>query len=160
MGNEPEVPSSIYLKQSVLRNWFTGFKEDEVRAENQESSVNLAADAFANIKHVLLPITDRNPYLSEGVDCGLKASSGRNLASLKKSCWAKSPKYPTDLYKAIYTALPFVVAFVAASKKLEHYIFVAAVHFPPTVVGLPPRPMSSKSERDPKAAALIKFWGF
>ncbi|KAG0453234.1 hypothetical protein HPP92_025641 [Vanilla planifolia] len=38
----------------------------KVRAENQESSVSLAADAFANIKHVLLPITDRNPYLSEG----------------------------------------------------------------------------------------------
>ncbi|XP_020244017.1 uncharacterized protein LOC109822250 isoform X2 [Asparagus officinalis] len=36
------------------------------RAELQESGGNLAADAFANVKHVLLPITDRNPYLSEG----------------------------------------------------------------------------------------------
>ncbi|XP_020585538.1 uncharacterized protein LOC110028140 [Phalaenopsis equestris] len=38
----------------------------KVRAEQQESGASLAADAFANIKHVLLPITDRNPYLSEG----------------------------------------------------------------------------------------------
>nr|CAD1830541.1 unnamed protein product [Ananas comosus var. bracteatus] len=31
-----------------------------------ESGSTLAVDAFANIKHILLPITDRNPYLSEG----------------------------------------------------------------------------------------------
>ncbi|ONK80010.1 uncharacterized protein A4U43_C01F12810 [Asparagus officinalis] len=40
--------------------------KDKARAELQESGGNLAADAFANVKHVLLPITDRNPYLSEG----------------------------------------------------------------------------------------------
>lgn len=32
----------------------------------QQSDGSLAADAFTNVKHVLLPITDRNPYLSEG----------------------------------------------------------------------------------------------
>ncbi|PKA46159.1 hypothetical protein AXF42_Ash015451 [Apostasia shenzhenica] len=37
-----------------------------VKAEQQESGVSLTADAFASVKHVLLPITDRNPYLSEG----------------------------------------------------------------------------------------------
>ncbi|KAK8965127.1 hypothetical protein KSP40_PGU017207 [Platanthera guangdongensis] len=37
-----------------------------IKAEQQESGVTLAADVFANIKHVLLPITDRNPFLSEG----------------------------------------------------------------------------------------------
>lgn len=26
----------------------------------------LAVDALSEVKHVLLPITDRNPYLSEG----------------------------------------------------------------------------------------------
>lgn len=31
-----------------------------------ESGSALAADAFAQVKHVLLPVTDRNPYLSEG----------------------------------------------------------------------------------------------
>lgn len=31
-----------------------------------ESGSTLGIDAFANVKHVLLPITDRNPYLSEG----------------------------------------------------------------------------------------------
>ncbi|XWS33900.1 hypothetical protein CRYUN_Cryun22dG0122700 [Craigia yunnanensis] len=38
----------------------------KAKAEPQESEVNLAADAFTNFKHLLLPITDRNPYLSEG----------------------------------------------------------------------------------------------
>ncbi|XP_006661490.2 uncharacterized protein LOC102717000 [Oryza brachyantha] len=37
-----------------------------VRAEVNESGSALAADAFAQVKHVLLPVTDRNPYLSEG----------------------------------------------------------------------------------------------
>ncbi|XP_060195898.1 uncharacterized protein LOC132625116 [Lycium barbarum] len=32
----------------------------------QASEASSAADAFTNFKHVLLPITDRNPYLSEG----------------------------------------------------------------------------------------------
>lgn len=32
----------------------------------QESVGGLAADAFTEFKHVLLPINDRNPYLSEG----------------------------------------------------------------------------------------------
>lgn len=32
----------------------------------QASEASKAADAFTNFKHVLLPITDRNPYLSEG----------------------------------------------------------------------------------------------
>jgi len=40
------------------------------RAEQQESGGSfggsLVADAFTDVKHVLLPITDRNPYLSEG----------------------------------------------------------------------------------------------
>ncbi|XP_010935156.1 uncharacterized protein [Elaeis guineensis] len=36
------------------------------RAEMHESGSTLAVDAFTNVKHVLLPITDRNPYLSEG----------------------------------------------------------------------------------------------
>ncbi|XP_058098350.1 uncharacterized protein LOC131243198 [Magnolia sinica] len=36
------------------------------RAEIQESGGSLAADAFEEFKHMLLPITDRNPYLSEG----------------------------------------------------------------------------------------------
>nr|DAD41692.1 TPA_asm: hypothetical protein HUJ06_016015 [Nelumbo nucifera] len=36
------------------------------RAKEQESETSLAADAFTNFKHLLLPITDRNPYLSDG----------------------------------------------------------------------------------------------
>lgn len=37
-----------------------------VRAEAKESGSALAADALSQVKHVLLPVTDRNPYLSEG----------------------------------------------------------------------------------------------
>ncbi|CAL5371346.1 unnamed protein product [Camellia sinensis] len=38
----------------------------KAKAKPQESEVSLAADAFTHFKHLLLPITDRNPYLSEG----------------------------------------------------------------------------------------------
>lgn len=35
---------------------------------NEAERVNhvQSVDAFASVKHVLLPVTDRNPYLSEG----------------------------------------------------------------------------------------------
>ncbi|KAH8508187.1 hypothetical protein H0E87_010352 [Populus deltoides] len=36
------------------------------KAKAKESEVSLAAEAFTNFKHLLLPITDTNPYLSEG----------------------------------------------------------------------------------------------
>ncbi|XP_022751501.1 uncharacterized protein LOC111300125 isoform X2 [Durio zibethinus] len=38
----------------------------KAKAKPEESEVNLAADAFTHFKHLLLPIADRNPYLSEG----------------------------------------------------------------------------------------------
>ncbi|XWS29164.1 hypothetical protein CRYUN_Cryun24cG0005100 [Craigia yunnanensis] len=38
----------------------------KAKAEPRESEVSLAADAFTHFKHLLLPVTDRNPYLSEG----------------------------------------------------------------------------------------------
>eukprot|EP00262_Sarcandra_glabra_P017826 TRINITY_DN6225_c2_g1_i1.p1 TRINITY_DN6225_c2_g1~~TRINITY_DN6225_c2_g1_i1.p1 ORF type:complete len:214 (+),score=40.55 TRINITY_DN6225_c2_g1_i1:295-936(+) len=44
----------------------TRFTEFSAWAELQESEGSLAPDAFTKFKHVLLPITDRNPYLSEG----------------------------------------------------------------------------------------------
>ncbi|XP_038971421.1 uncharacterized protein LOC103724124 isoform X2 [Phoenix dactylifera] len=40
--------------------------QHRARAEMHESESALAVDAFTNVKHVLLPVTDRNPYLSEG----------------------------------------------------------------------------------------------
>lgn len=36
------------------------------KSKPQDSEVNLAAEAFTSFKHLLLPVTDRNPYLSEG----------------------------------------------------------------------------------------------
>ncbi|KAL5706411.1 hypothetical protein ACHQM5_024581 [Ranunculus cassubicifolius] len=38
----------------------------ESKAKLPESEAITAADAFTQFKHVLLPITDKNPYLSEG----------------------------------------------------------------------------------------------
>ncbi|TYJ47483.1 hypothetical protein E1A91_A02G193000v1 [Gossypium mustelinum] len=38
----------------------------KAKADPRESEVNIEADAFSHFKHLLLPITDRNPYLSEG----------------------------------------------------------------------------------------------
>jgi len=38
----------------------------KAKAKPQESEVGSAADPITQFKHLLLPITDRNPYLSEG----------------------------------------------------------------------------------------------
>lgn len=38
----------------------------KVNSKPQDSEATSAADAFTEFKHLLLPITDRNPYLSEG----------------------------------------------------------------------------------------------
>ncbi|XP_052197860.1 uncharacterized protein LOC127804851 [Diospyros lotus] len=38
----------------------------KAKTKPQESEVSLAADTFTQFKHMLLPITDANPYLSEG----------------------------------------------------------------------------------------------
>ncbi|TKY58307.1 hypothetical protein E2542_SST15365 [Spatholobus suberectus] len=38
----------------------------KAKAKPQEPEVSAASDAFTQFKHLLLPITDRNPYLSEG----------------------------------------------------------------------------------------------
>ncbi|OAY77843.1 hypothetical protein ACMD2_03171 [Ananas comosus] len=57
-----------------------------------ESGSTLAVDAFANIKHILLPITDRNPYLSEGTRQPLELSS---QAAATTTSLAK--KYGSDI---------------------------------------------------------------
>ncbi|XP_019422617.1 PREDICTED: uncharacterized protein LOC109332186 isoform X2 [Lupinus angustifolius] len=36
------------------------------KVKSQEPEVTVASDAFTQFKHLLLPITDRNPYLSDG----------------------------------------------------------------------------------------------
>ncbi|XP_020113421.1 uncharacterized protein LOC109727662 [Ananas comosus] len=56
----PNRRSALSPSVSLLRR-----SRRRVRAVH-ESGSTLAVDAFANIKHILLPITDRNPYLSEG----------------------------------------------------------------------------------------------
>ncbi|KAJ8764451.1 hypothetical protein K2173_006191 [Erythroxylum novogranatense] len=62
---------SLALSSSSLQSKSCGLSKlrrigHKAKATPQESEVNLAADAFTDFKHLLLPITDRNPYLSEG----------------------------------------------------------------------------------------------
>jgi len=56
------------LRRSRPNNLSTALRKTQLtaRAEVQQSDGSLAADALRNVKHVLLPITDRNTYLSEG----------------------------------------------------------------------------------------------
>ncbi|EOX90776.1 Uncharacterized protein TCM_000147 [Theobroma cacao] len=62
--------SSSFSLSSKARNLSFRPRNHRIRpkanAEPQESEVNIAADAFTHFKHLLLPITDGNPYLSEG----------------------------------------------------------------------------------------------
>ncbi|MED6121328.1 hypothetical protein PIB30_029211 [Stylosanthes scabra] len=61
----PSLPSKPHRKQSL----FSRFRRvhHRAKAKAQEPEVSAATDsAFTQFKHLLLPITDRNPYLSEG----------------------------------------------------------------------------------------------
>ncbi|MFQ6634049.1 hypothetical protein Gotur_012186 [Gossypium turneri] len=68
---DPSLPSSVAFTSSppllsIARN--LTFLQSDTKAvpQPQDSEVSLVADAFTHFKHLLLPITDRNPYLSEG----------------------------------------------------------------------------------------------
>ncbi|KAK1439219.1 hypothetical protein QVD17_05035 [Tagetes erecta] len=56
--------SSVSRKRSVFPNLLRIGRTDAVKP--QAAGVNSIAEAFTEFKHLLLPITDRNPYLSEG----------------------------------------------------------------------------------------------
>ncbi|KAJ0823569.1 putative rossmann-like alpha/beta/alpha sandwich protein [Helianthus annuus] len=56
--------SSINRKLSVPPNLLKIDRTAAVRP--QAAAANAVAEAFTEFKHLLLPITDRNPYLSEG----------------------------------------------------------------------------------------------
>ncbi|XP_020202773.1 uncharacterized protein LOC109788456 [Cajanus cajan] len=45
------------------------------KAAPKEPEVSVASDAFTEFKHLLLPITDRNPYLSEGTRQAIATTS-------------------------------------------------------------------------------------
>lgn len=61
--SKPEKKLSIFPKLYGTRNKVADIPR-ATQGERQELSV--ATDAFTQFKHLLLPITDRNPYLSEG----------------------------------------------------------------------------------------------
>ncbi|KAI5684011.1 hypothetical protein M9H77_05239 [Catharanthus roseus] len=58
---------STKLKAPKL-SFFSKFSRtgQKVKAKSQEPEVSPVVDSFGQFKHLLLPITDRNPYLSEG----------------------------------------------------------------------------------------------
>ncbi|KAL1370582.1 hypothetical protein HN51_000828 [Arachis hypogaea] len=60
----PSLPSKPHKQHSL----FSRFRRvtHKAKAKAQEPEVSAATDAFTQFKHLLLPITDRNPYLSEG----------------------------------------------------------------------------------------------
>ncbi|CAJ1942299.1 unnamed protein product [Sphenostylis stenocarpa] len=47
----------------------------KAKAKPQEPEVSVASDAFTEFKHLLLPITDRSPYLSEGTRQAIATTS-------------------------------------------------------------------------------------
>lgn len=62
-------PSTSSLKFGARNlSFFPSFNRAShgVKTKAQESEVSVAVDAFTQFKHLLLPVTDRNPYLSEG----------------------------------------------------------------------------------------------
>ncbi|KAK6924531.1 hypothetical protein RJ641_010731 [Dillenia turbinata] len=60
--------SSLCSKARSKISIFPKFRKlgHKAKGTPQESEINVAADAFTHYKHLLLPVTDRNPYLSEG----------------------------------------------------------------------------------------------
>ncbi|XP_057541575.1 uncharacterized protein LOC130820273 isoform X3 [Amaranthus tricolor] len=53
---------------SLKLSYFSGSRRyaHGAKIKAQESEISVAVDSFTQFKHLLLPITDRNPYLSEG----------------------------------------------------------------------------------------------
>ncbi|XP_044470438.1 uncharacterized protein LOC123199479 [Mangifera indica] len=73
--SSPSVPKfSLSFSSSSLRSkarrlyTFRRFRRivPKAEAKSPEPEVSSDTDAFTHFKHLLLPITDRNPYLSEG----------------------------------------------------------------------------------------------
>ncbi|GAB2226251.1 hypothetical protein Droror1_Dr00022052 [Drosera rotundifolia] len=59
----------LNLRKFDSRRWWKPLRRigsQFPKAKPQDSEVSSASDAFSQFKHVLLPITNSNPYLSEG----------------------------------------------------------------------------------------------
>uniref|UniRef100_A0A0R0FPW0 Uncharacterized protein n=1 Tax=Glycine max TaxID=3847 RepID=A0A0R0FPW0_SOYBN len=82
------LSSSLRPKHSL----FSRFRRicHKAKAKPQEPEVTVASDAFTQFKHLLLPITDRNPYLSEGTRQLL-------MHSRKSHCLSMRPNYPASV---------------------------------------------------------------
>lgn len=64
----PLKPRNLSIFSRFKRLGHNGkyFHSPSAQAEPQEPQVSTAADAITHFKHLLLPIVDGNPYLSEG----------------------------------------------------------------------------------------------
>jgi len=56
----------LFIHGFFRKSLISAFAFCSAKAKPQEPEVSVAGDAFTEFKHLLLPITDRNPYLSEG----------------------------------------------------------------------------------------------
>jgi len=57
----------LFIRCFCFQKWLiSAFAFGSAKAKAQEPEVSVGSDAFTEFKHLLLPITDRNPYLSEG----------------------------------------------------------------------------------------------
>nr|ACU23328.1 unknown [Glycine max] len=67
------LSSSLRPKHSL----FSRFRRicHKAKVKPQEPEVTVASDAFTQFKHLLLPITDRNPYPSEGTRQAIATTS-------------------------------------------------------------------------------------
>ncbi|KAL1332068.1 hypothetical protein HN51_060943 [Arachis hypogaea] len=67
-SNSLNLFASLPSKPHKQHSLFSRFRRvtHKAKAKAQEPEVSAASDAFTQFKHLLLPITDRNPYLSEG----------------------------------------------------------------------------------------------
>ncbi|KAH1206241.1 hypothetical protein GmHk_16G046754 [Glycine max] len=79
------LSSSLRPKHSL----FSRFRRicHKAKAKPQEPEVTVASDAFTQFKHLLLPITDRNPYLSEVIDAQQKESLPEHETQLSSIRW-------------------------------------------------------------------------
>ncbi|KAL2493649.1 hypothetical protein Fot_37406 [Forsythia ovata] len=62
-------PRSLSIFPQLLRT------THPVKSKPGEAELSPAADAFAQFKHLLLPVTDGNPYLSEGTKQAMATSA-------------------------------------------------------------------------------------
>ncbi|TYG45754.1 hypothetical protein ES288_D11G200000v1 [Gossypium darwinii] len=108
---DPSLPSSLAFTSSPpllsiarnLSNFPTIRHKAKAVPQPQDSEVSLVADAFTHFKHLLLPITGRNPYLSEGTrqaaatTAALAKNYGADITVVDEKQKEELPEHGTQL---------------------------------------------------------------